>query len=433
MKQALETVKSAISADRAGEFEKALGLYTRAIQAFLHEIKYERNEGRKRVLTTRVASYVDRAEQIKAALNTGAKPNRAVHGGSKPDGKAAGAASAPAAAAAAAAELEDDSDFDLKAELADRVGLASVKEQMLQLEHQLALDKRRREVNPKLPPTKFPHLLFKGPPGCGKTSMARLIARALRKLGILEIGHLVEVQRADLVAGHIGQTALKTKAVIESAQGGVLFVDECYRLSTGGNNDFGPEAVHEIMSAMERGDPCMIFAGYDDEDMDRFIETNPGLYRRIHQVFVFPSFTIDELAQILLIKIKKSGYFLMPPLKDNPQALALLLETHTTPLQRERMNGGLCDHVLRNAKRHLDSRLAVDAPVEVLLSYSTEDLVLACRDVPVPPGADKAEHGADARRTGDSGEGRFRSTAGSSSRPSAQHHQEAGGLMSAAS
>jgi hypothetical protein len=147
----------------------------------------------------------------------------------------------------------------------------------------------------------------------------------------------VEVQRADLVAGHIGQTALKTQAVIDSAKGGVLFVDECYRLSNGGNNDFGPEAIHELMSAMERGDPCMIFAGYDNDDMVTFIETNPGLYRRIHQVFVFPAFSLDELARILLIKIKKSGYQLEPSLKDNAAKIARILITHTSEEQVRRV------------------------------------------------------------------------------------------------
>ena len=98
--------------------------------------------------------------------------------------------------------------------------------------------------------------------------MARLIGQALRELGVLSKGHLVEVQRGDLVAGHIGQTAIQTRSIIESAKGGVLFVDECYRLSGRGPADFGPEAIDELMSAMESGDPVMIFAGYNDSSMD---------------------------------------------------------------------------------------------------------------------------------------------------------------------
>merc|ERR550514_1109688 len=130
--------------------------------------------------------------------------------------------------------------------------------------------------------------------------MARLLARALRSLGVLKRGHLVEVQRGDLVAGHIGQTAIRTREALERARGGVLFVDECYRLSGGGgagsSNDFGQEAIDELMAGMERGDPCVIFAGYADAAMDGFVESNPGLFRRIQRTFVFEAYSPRELA-----------------------------------------------------------------------------------------------------------------------------------------
>jgi len=383
LQQGLALVKEAVVADNAGEYQQALDIYIRSFQFFLHEIKHSKQDIVKVVLRDRVAAYMARAEEIKAALATGMKPNSGP--GASTEAAAMGTGSTGRNDKTQICEDAKDEEFDLKRSLADRVGLESVKNQMLELEHQLALDKRRHEVNPSLPRTKFPHLLFRGPPGCGKTSMARLIARVLRNLGILNKGHLVEVQRSDLVAGHIGQTALKTREVIESAKGGVLFVDECYRLSHGITNDFGPEAVHEIMSAMEEGDPCMIFAGYDDADMDHFVETNPGLYRRIHQVFTFPSFTTDELAKILMIKVEESGYKLAPTLQC-VDAIVNILESHTSLEQRTRMNGGIADHILRNAKRHLDARLDVDVPVEQLLVYEINDLVRACGDVPTPPG-----------------------------------------------
>mmetsp|Transcript_37048 Transcript_37048/g.99907 ORF Transcript_37048/g.99907 Transcript_37048/m.99907 type:complete len:248 (+) Transcript_37048:289-1032(+) len=228
------------------------------------------------------------------------------------------------------------------------------------------------------------HRVFKGPPGCGKTSMARLICKALKSLGVLTRGHLVEVQRGDLVAGHIGQTAIQTRKIIESAKGGVLFVDECYRLSGRGPSDFGPEAIDELMSAMETGNPVMIFAGYNDAAMDEFVASNPGLFRRISSVFVFDAYQTSELAEILMLKIEGSGFRLALPEDERLGVLHELIEGSTTALQRERMNGGICDHILRNAKRHLDARLTIDDGLEEMMTYTTDDSVKACADVPTP-------------------------------------------------
>uniref|UniRef100_A0A7S2CBY4 Vesicle-fusing ATPase n=1 Tax=Florenciella parvula TaxID=236787 RepID=A0A7S2CBY4_9STRA len=377
LSNALETVKRAIAADHAGDYEQALELYASSIKSFLHEIKYSRNEAERKMMTERVEGYMNRAEQIKMSLNTTSKPLRA--GGGAED-----AAAAAAAAEAAEAEV-DDGPFDLREELAKRVGMAEVKEQVLAFEHTLALDKRRRELGAETKgDAPFPHLLFKGPPGCGKTSMARLICKALKSLGVLTRGHLVEVQRGDLVAGHIGQTAIQTRKIIESAKGGVLFVDECYRLSGRGPSDFGPEAIDELMSAMETGNPVMIFAGYNDAAMDEFVASNPGLFRRISSVFVFDAYQTSELAEILMLKIEGSGFRLALPEDERLGVLHELIEGSTTALQRERMNGGICDHILRNAKRHLDARLTIDDGLEEMMTYTTDDLVQACADVPTP-------------------------------------------------
>lgn len=278
----------------------------------------------------------------------------------------------------------DDSDpnappFDLEHELSLRVGQAEIKEQLLAFRHEIMLDRRRRDLGMDISDAVFPHMLFLGPPGCGKTSMARLVARILSSFGNLEQGKLVECQRASLVAGVIGQTAIKTREVIAAAKGGVLFVDEAYRLAPpGSEKDYGREAVDELMSEMEKGDPVMIFAGYNDDNMREFVRLNPGIFRRIQRVFEFKPFTVNELAQIIVTKATKKKFNVQ---MDVP-ALGALLKEHTSEEQRSRMNGGLCDTLLRATKRHLDRRCGFSATLEELSTYKDEDFIAACGDLP---------------------------------------------------
>mmetsp|Transcript_6455 Transcript_6455/g.20157 ORF Transcript_6455/g.20157 Transcript_6455/m.20157 type:complete len:438 (+) Transcript_6455:77-1390(+) len=371
LSRGIELAKKAIEADNAGEYGEALAIYQRSIQTLLTAAKYERNGKSRDLLTQRISAYLSRAETLKKALGDGHKPESSAD---RPKSDCS------------EEEEEDLSDFDLKAEMAKRVGMAEIKEQLVAFEHGLALDKKRRDLtNSKVKESQFPHCLFKGPPGSGKTTMARLLAKSLKKLGVLKTGRLVEVQRSDLVGTHIGHTAVKTRAVVEKARGGVLFLDECYRLAGRGENDFGKEALEELMSAMEDKDIVFIFAGYDDEHMDEFVELNPGLFRRIHHVFTFQSYSVEELAQIFLLKVDASGFRLAPPLKNSVSAVADLLRRHTTVDQRHRLNGGLADHLLRNAKSYLDRRLTLDSSIDHLLTYTPDDLVHACADLPTPP------------------------------------------------
>jgi len=153
------------------------------------------------------------------------------------------------------------------------------------------------------------HSLFLGNPGTGKTTVARLMGQLLHENGIIASSKYVETSRSNLVGQYIGHTAQKTKEILESALGGVLFIDEAYTLAVGGENDFGIEAINEILKFMEdhREDLVIIFAGYT-KDMERFLEMNEGLRSRIPNTFVFEDYTYEQLVQIGLDELAKNGY-----------------------------------------------------------------------------------------------------------------------------
>jgi stage V sporulation protein K len=155
------------------------------------------------------------------------------------------------------------------------------------------------------------HMVFSGNPGTGKTTVARLMARIYHSLGILSKGQLVEVDRSGLVAGYVGQTALKTSKVLDAALGGVLFIDEAYALNGRAENDFGQEAIDTVLKAMEdhRDDLVVIAAGYDGL-MDDFIHSNPGLESRFNRFLHFDDYTPDEMLQIFASQCKKGCYTL---------------------------------------------------------------------------------------------------------------------------
>jgi SpoVK/Ycf46/Vps4 family AAA+-type ATPase len=154
-------------------------------------------------------------------------------------------------------------------------------------------------------------MVFTGNPGTGKTTVARIVARAFRALGIAKGGQLVETDRSGLVAGYVGQTALKTNKIVDSAMGGVLFIDEAYQLASGGEGDYGKEAIATLIKRMEdaRGDIVVILAGYS-EDMDRFMALNPGLESRFSRNVTFPDYDAKSLAEIFRRTAKKNRYVL---------------------------------------------------------------------------------------------------------------------------
>ena len=197
---------------------------------------------------------------------------------------------------------------DLQAELDSYIGLATVKEEVRNLINMASVYKLRRQHD--LPTTDMSlHMVFTGNPGTGKTMMARMMARIYRSLDILSKGQLVEVDRSGLVAGYVGQTAIKTQKVIQKAIGGVLFIDEAYALNGKSENDFGQEAIDTILKAMEdhRDDLVVIVAGYTDL-MDRFIHSNPGLESRFNRFLLFEDYTPDEMLDIFKMQCKKGCY-----------------------------------------------------------------------------------------------------------------------------
>ena len=203
---------------------------------------------------------------------------------------------------------EEESLEDILAKLNSLVGLENVKSDVNSLINLIQIRKIREERGIKQPDMSL-HLVFSGNPGTGKTTVARLLGEIYSKLGILSRGHLVETDRSGLVAGYVGQTAIKTQDKIKEALGGILFIDEAYALSASkGENDFGEEAIDTILKAMEdhRDDFIVIVAGYP-KLMDEFLHSNPGLESRFNKHLFFDDYTPQELFDIFVSMEEKSS------------------------------------------------------------------------------------------------------------------------------
>lgn len=203
-------------------------------------------------------------------------------------------------------DVQEETLEELLEKLNALIGLAGVKQEVKTLINMIKI-KKIRDSRGLETASVSKHLVFLGNPGTGKTTVARLLSKIYKQLGILEKGQLVEVDRAGLVAGYVGQTALKTREKIDEAMGGILFVDEAYTLAKGGS-DFGQEAIDTILKAMEdsRENFVVIVAGYPDP-MEQFLESNPGLKSRFNKNIMFDDYTEDELLCIFNAFCKPSG------------------------------------------------------------------------------------------------------------------------------
>lgn len=192
-------------------------------------------------------------------------------------------------------------------ELNELIGLQTVKHDVEELVGLAKIRKMREEKGMKSVPVSL-HLVFSGNPGTGKTTVARILGKLYKDIGILSTGQMIETDRSGLVAGYVGQTAIKTQKKIQEAMGGILFIDEAYTLNQK-DESFGQEAIDTILKAMEdhRDEFVVIVAGYT-QLMKDFVESNPGLKSRFNKFFEFPDYTSDELQQIFELQCNKYQY-----------------------------------------------------------------------------------------------------------------------------
>ncbi|KAL0346590.1 UNVERIFIED_CONTAM: protein CfxQ [Sesamum calycinum] len=275
----------------------------------------------------------------------------------------------------------------LENELSHIVGLHALKLQLRKWAKGMLLDERRRALGLRVGARRPPHMAFLGNPGTGKTMVARLLGKLLHMVGILPTDRVTEVQRTDLVGEFVGHTGPKTRRKIQEAEGGILFIDEAYRLipmQKSDDKDYGLEALEEIMSVMDSGKIVVIFAGYS-EPMSRVISSNEGFCRRVTKFFHFDDFSSMDLAKILHIKMSNQAEdSLLHGFKLHTsctvEAVAALIERETTEKQRKEMNGGIVDPMLVNARENLDLRTDFECvDPDSLLTITLEDLEAGLR------------------------------------------------------
>ncbi len=221
-------------------------------------------------------------------------------------------------------------------ELDELVGLQQVKDEVRSLANFVRVQKQREAKGLKTAKVSY-HLVFYGSPGTGKTTVARIVGRIYKDLGVLKRGHTVETDRAGLCGQYVGQTGPKTDSVVAKALDGVLFIDEAYSLvpEGGAGNDYGQEAISTILKRMEdyRDRLVVIVAGYKNE-MQRFIDSNPGLQSRFNRYIDFPDYSGAELTEIFMRRVKKNQYTV------TPEALAYLKKRMELAVERKDRNFG---------------------------------------------------------------------------------------------
>ncbi len=268
---------------------------------------------------------------------------------------------------------------EIMEELDSLIGLKNVKSLVKEVHAFVEIQKRRKQeglINEPL----VMHMIFKGNPGTGKTTVARIIGNLFKELEVLPKGHLVEVERADLVGEYIGHTAQKTREQIKRALGGILFIDEAYSLARGGEKDFGKEAIDTLVKAMEdyKDDLIVILAGYKDE-MDWFLQINPGLRSRFPIQIEFNDYSVDELMQIAKMMAEKRQYRFSP--KALLQFEDILQSSMDNIFYNKLGNARLVRNMIEKAIRRQALRLVSQSKISRI---SREDLLqIEPEDIPV--------------------------------------------------
>ncbi len=267
---------------------------------------------------------------------------------------------------------EDEAVTAVKREMDEIIGLDFVKEYIYSLEEHFKVNLMRKERGLKSAPTSM-HMIFTGNPGTGKTTIARLVSRYLKAIGVLTGGQLVEVTRADLVGRYVGHTAPLTRSVIESAIGGVLFIDEAYSLYQGKDDSFGTEAIDTLVKGMEdnRENLLVILAGYTNE-MNEFLTANSGLKSRFPNIVEFPDYTAEELLAIAKLTVRNKGYVLNDEC-DKP--LLDYFARKQAENSRENGNGRMARNLIEAAVLNQSKRIIAEK------SDNLEELILSDFDL----------------------------------------------------
>ena len=262
--------------------------------------------------------------------------------------------------------------------LDDLIGLNLVKEEIATLVNYIKMKQMRDEMSLKTPEVSY-HCVFLGNPGTGKTTVARIIADIYRELGILKRGHLVESDRSGLVAEYVGQTAVKTNQMIDKALDGVLFIDEAYTLANESKEDFGHEAIATLLKRMEddRDRLVVILAGYTNE-MEDFINSNPGLRSRFNRYIHFEDYSAEELFKIFLLNAKKNEYTLADDVKDY---LLQKLEEVVAKKPKDFGNARYIRNLFEKTVEAQANRLASEPKItkELLVEIKKEDIMCDMR------------------------------------------------------
>lgn len=265
---------------------------------------------------------------------------------------------------------------EIEDEMSSLVGMNEMKRMIKEIYAWIFINKKREEQGLKAGKQAL-HMMFKGNPGTGKTTVARLVGKLFFQMNVLSKGHLIEAERADLVGEYIGHTAQKTRDLIKKSLGGILFIDEAYSLARGGEKDFGKEAIDTLVKHMEdkQHDFVLILAGYPRE-MDNFLSLNPGLLSRFPLVVDFPDYSVEDLMEIANRMMSEREYRFNDEatLKLKEHLMSVKMMTHPTKFS----NGRYVRNIIEKSIRSQAMRLLLTDRYhrEDLLTIKGQDLVL---------------------------------------------------------